>query len=243
MAERLLEPLLEARGVDVAYGPATAVRGLTLQVGEGEIVALLGANGAGKTSTLRGLSGVVRPRAGRVTFAGRRMEGASPARMVKAGLAHVPEGRRVFPGLSVDDNLDLGAWHVPASAAREARDLVFELFPRLAERRGQLGGSLSGGEQQMLAIGRALMSRPRLLMIDELSLGLAPVLVDELMERLPNLRDAGLSLLLVEQFVHRALELADRVYVLRKGEIAYEGTAAEASASVVGAAYLTEVLG
>jgi branched-chain amino acid transport system ATP-binding protein len=237
------EPLLEARGVDVAYGPATAVRGVTLQVGEGEIVALLGANGAGKTSTLRGLSGVVRPRAGRVTFAGRRMEGASPARMVKAGLAHVPEGRRVFPGLSVDDNLDLGAWHVPATSAREARDLVFALFPRLAERRGQLGGSLSGGEQQMLAIGRALMSRPRLLMIDELSLGLAPVLVDELMERLPGLRDAGLSLLLVEQFVHRALELADRVYVLRKGEIAYEGPAAEASASVVGAAYLTEVLG
>ena len=239
----MAEPLLEARGVDVAYGPAIAVRGLTLHVGEGEIVALLGANGAGKTSTLRGLSGVVRPAAGRITFAGRRMEGASPARMVKAGLAHVPEGRRIFPELSVDDNLDLGAWHVAGPDALPARDLVFELFPRLAQRRTQRGGSLSGGEQQMLAIGRALMSRPRLLMIDELSLGLAPVLVDELMERLPHLRDAGLTLLLVEQFVHRALALADRVYVLRKGQIAYEGPAAEASATAVGAAYLTEVLG
>ena len=235
--------LLDAHGLDVAYGPATAVRGVSLHVDEGEIVALLGANGAGKTSTLRGLSGVVRPRRGRVTFAGRRMEGASPARMVKAGLAHVPEGRRVFPGLSVTDNLELGGWHLPGAAdLRAQRDLVFELFPRLDERRRQLAGSLSGGEQQMLAIGRALMSRPRLLMIDELSLGLAPVLVDELMERLPQLRDQGLSLLLVEQFVHRALALADRVYVLKKGQIAYSGATDEVSSSVVGAAYLTEVL-
>ncbi|HYH51486.1 MAG TPA: ABC transporter ATP-binding protein [Acidimicrobiia bacterium] len=239
MAERLLD----VHGLDVAYGPATAVRTATLHVDEGEIVALLGANGAGKTSTLRGISGVVRPARGRVSFAGRRMEGASPARIVKAGLAHVPEGRRVFPGLTVDDNLELGGWHVIGTAATAAqRDLVFGVFPRLAERRSQLAGSLSGGEQQMLAIGRALMSRPRLLMIDELSLGLAPVLVDELMERLPELRDRGLSLLLVEQFVHRALELADRVYVLQKGQIAYSGRASEVSASVVGAAYLTEVL-
>jgi branched-chain amino acid transport system ATP-binding protein len=237
------ERLLDAHGLDVAYGPATAVRGLSLHVDEGEIVALLGANGAGKTSTLRGLSGVVRPRRGRVTFAGRRMEGASPARMVKAGLAHVPEGRRVFPGLSVEDNLELGGWHLPgATDLRTQRDLVFELFPRLDERRRQLAGSLSGGEQQMLAIGRALMSRPRLLMIDELSLGLAPVLVDELMERLPQLRDRGLSLLLVEQFVDRALALADRVYVLKKGQIAYSGATDEVSSSAVGAAYLTEVL-
>jgi branched-chain amino acid transport system ATP-binding protein len=239
MAERLLE----VHGLDVAYGPATAVRGVTLHVDEGEIVALLGANGAGKTSTLRGISGVVRPARGRVRFAGRRMEGTSPARIVTAGLAHVPEGRRVFPGLTVDDNLELGGWHVPGAGAIAAqRELVFDVFPRLAERRTQLAGSLSGGEQQMLAIGRALMSRPRLLMIDELSLGLAPVLVDELMERLPELRDRGLSLLLVEQFVHRALELADRVYVLKKGQVAYTGQATEVSASVVGAAYLTEVL-
>jgi len=239
----MTERLLDVRGLDVAYGHATAVRGVTLHVDDGEIVALLGANGAGKTSTLRGLSGVVRPRSGRIMMAGQRMEGASPGRMVKAGLAHVPEGRRVFPALSVDGNLELGGWHVGRSGlVAEQRDLVYGMFPRLQQRRSQLAGSLSGGEQQMLAIGRALMSRPRLLMIDELSLGLAPVLIDELMERLPELRDRGMSLLLVEQFVHRALGLADRFYVLKKGQVVYEGAAGEVSSSAVSAAYLTEVL-
>jgi branched-chain amino acid transport system ATP-binding protein len=227
--------------MDVAYGAVVAVRNLSLDVGEGEVVALLGANGAGKTSTLRGISGLVRPRAGRIRFAGRRAAGASPSQMVRLGMAHVPEGRRVFPGLSVDDNLLAGGWGISRNRADFARqrDQVFDLFPRLGERSGQLAGSLSGGEQQMLAIGRALMSRPRLLLIDELSLGLAPLVVDGLIERLIALNREGLTLVLIEQFVHRALELADRVYVLTKGRLAFSGTPEEAtSARAVESAYL-----
>jgi branched-chain amino acid transport system ATP-binding protein len=234
-------PLLSVTGLEVAYGPLPAVRGLNLEVGEGEIVALLGANGSGKTSTLRGITGLVRPRSGRITLAGRRIEGLPPERTVALGLAHVPEGRRPFPGLSVGDNLMLGAWRVTGRGTQEAqRQLVFDLFPRLAERQGQLAGSLSGGEQQMLAIGRALMSRPRLLLIDELSLGLAPVVVDELLARLVELNRSGLSLVLIEQFVHRAMAVADRVYVLAKGRLQFSGTAEEAArANVLESAYLS----
>jgi branched-chain amino acid transport system ATP-binding protein len=233
---------LSVRGLELAYGQVVAVRGVSLEVQEGEIVALLGANGAGKTSTLRGVTGLVRPRSGTVTFAGHRIDTAGPTRAVELGMAHVPEGRRVFPGLSVADNLMLGGW-----AARRRRDsnngdasaLVFDLFPRLAERRSQLAGSLSGGEQQMLAIGRALMSRPTLLLIDELSLGLAPLVIDELFDRLVALNREGLSVVLIEQFVHRALAVADRVYVLTKGRLAFEGTAAEAARSdAIESAYL-----
>jgi branched-chain amino acid transport system ATP-binding protein len=238
------ERLLSVRGLDVAYGPVPAVRGLSFHVDDGEIVALLGANGAGKTSTLRGVTGLIRPAAGRVTFLGERLEQASPSRAVALGLAHVPEGRRVFPGLSVADNLMLGGWR----AARERRrfsarvDLVTGLFPRLAERWIQPAGSLSGGEQQMLAIGRALMSEPRLLMIDELSLGLAPVLVDDLLARLVELNREGLSLVLIEQFVDRAMAVADRVYLLSKGRLGFTGTPAEAArARVVESTYLAEV--
>ena len=221
--------LLSVRGLEVAYGPIVAVRGLSMQVGEGEIVALLGPNGAGKTSVLRGVTGLVKPRAGRVRFAGRRVD--SPARTVAQGMAHVPEGRRVFPDLTVEENLMLGAWSVSgsASALRERQGPVLDLFPRLGERRHQKAGLLSGGEQQMLAIGRALMSHPRLLLIDELSLGLAPLVVDELLERLVKLNRDGLSLVLIEQFVHRALEVADRVYVLSKGSLAFEGTPDDAT--------------
>jgi branched-chain amino acid transport system ATP-binding protein len=229
--------LLDVRHLEVAYGPATAVRNVKLAVAEGEIVALLGANGAGKTTTLRGISGLVRPRAGQVRFAGRRIDGRSTAEIVRAGLAHVPEGRRLTPGLTVLDNLLLGAWgRKPAQL-----DRVFEYFPRLAERRTQLAGSLSGGEQQMAAIGRALMSDPRLLMIDELSLGLSPVAVDELLARLVQLNREGLSILLIEQFVHRALAVADRVAVLVKGRVVFDGTAEEARRTrAVESAYLLE---
>ncbi|MFN2539393.1 MAG: ABC transporter ATP-binding protein [Mycobacteriales bacterium] len=225
------DPLLEVRGLEVAYGHVTAVRGVTLHVDRGEIVSLLGANGAGKTSTLRALSQVVRPRSGRVRFAGERLA-SSPNKAVAQGLAVVPEGRRVFPVLSVADNLQLGGWVRRRSPVRsEYEALVYDTFPRLAERRNQAAGSMSGGEQQMLAIGRALMSGPTLLAIDELSLGLAPLFVDELLERLLELNRQGVSLLLVEQFVHRALAVSNRVYVLSRGRIAYQGTAEEASRS------------
>jgi branched-chain amino acid transport system ATP-binding protein len=220
------KPLLAARSVDVAYGSVLAVRSLSLQVAKGEIVALLGPNGAGKTSTLRGLTGLVRPRSGTVSVNGVRIDGHGAAGAVKAGLAHVPEGRRVFPEMTVLDNLRLGAWtdRRKAKVVDQRVRTAFELFPRLGERRGQAAGSMSGGEQQMLAIARALMSDPQLLLIDELSLGLSPLVVDEILARLVELNKAGLSILLIEQFVHRALDVADRVYVLKKGRVAYSGT-------------------
>ncbi|MBV9663357.1 MAG: ABC transporter ATP-binding protein [Actinobacteria bacterium] len=222
-------PLLDVRGLTVNYGPITAVRNVSLHVGEGEIVALLGPNGAGKTSVLRGVTALVRPAAGRVRMAGGRVD--DPSKAVALGIAHVPEGRRVFPGLSVRDNLLVGGWAVSSRQARlrEREALVLDLFPRLAERHEQRAGQLSGGEQQMLAIGRALMSEPRLLLIDELSLGLAPMVVDTLVERLVELNRTGVSLLLIEQFVHRALGIADRVYMLSKGRVAFEGTPADAA--------------
>ena len=220
-------PLLSVRGIDVAYGAIVAVRNLSLHVDPGEIVALLGPNGAGKTSTLRGVTGLVRPSAGRVHIDGHRVDGSGPARSVALGVTHVPEGRRVFPSLTVEDNLRMGGWHSDRCSERQA--YVFELFPRLAARRSQQAGLLSGGEQQMLAIGRALMSEPRLLLIDELSLGLAPLVIDELIEHLLTLNREGLSVLLIEQFVHRALEIADRVYVLRKGRAVFDGPPAEAA--------------
>jgi len=222
--------LLEVHGIDVAYGQVNAVRHASLYVDRGEIVALLGANGAGKSSMLRAVTGLVRPRAGRITFDGRRIDGSSTTAIVAAGLAHVPEGRRVFPGLSVADNLALGAWQNKATTA-ERYDVVYDLFPRLAERREQLAGSLSGGEQQMLAIGRALMVDPVLLAIDELSLGLAPIVVDQLLDGLVRLNQDGMSIVLVEQFVHRALGVADRAYAMAKGTIVFSGTAAEARES------------
>jgi branched-chain amino acid transport system ATP-binding protein len=221
--------LLSARGLSVSYGPISAVRGVSLKVGDGEIVALLGPNGAGKTSLLRGVTALVRPSAGRVRMAGHRVD--DPGRAVALGIAHVPEGRRVFPGLTVRDNLLLGGWEVSGhrSRLRGREDQIFEMFPRLGERRQQLAGQLSGGEQQMLAIGRALMSEPRLLLIDELSLGLAPRVVDALIERLVELNKSGMSLLLIEQFVHRALGIADRVYMMSKGRVVFEGTPADAT--------------
>jgi branched-chain amino acid transport system ATP-binding protein len=222
--------LLAARNLTVAYGSVVAVRALSLQIAKGEIVALLGPNGAGKTSTLRGLTGVLRPLGGTVSVSGRRIDGRGPGAAVRAGLAHVPEGRRVFPEMSVRENLRLGAWNVRRQnrLVDQRLEQAYALFPRLSERQRQAAGSLSGGEQQMLAISRALMSDPQLLLIDELSLGLSPLVVDEIIAGLVELNRAGLSILLIEQFVHRALEIADRIYVLKKGHVAFSGTPAAA---------------
>jgi branched-chain amino acid transport system ATP-binding protein len=228
----LRDELLAVEDLVVRYGPIVAVREVSLRVEQGEIVALLGANGAGKSSFLNAIAGLVPAASGRIRFRGEDVLRLPPERIVHRGLALTPEGRRVFPRLSVADNLRLGA--VPQrspAAADAARQRVFELFPVLHERMGQVAGTLSGGEQQMLAIGRSLMAGPDLLLLDEPSLGLAPILVDQIFELLGRLRDQGTTILLVEQNVHRALELADRAYVLVNGRIEREGPAAELRAS------------
>ena len=228
----MADDLLAVEGLLVRYGPIVAVREVSLRVGQGEIVALLGANGAGKSSFLNAVAGLVPSAGGRVRFRGEEIQRLAPERIVKRGLSLTPEGRRVFPRLTVADNLRLGA--VPQSdraSVTAARERVFELFPILSERSGQVAGTLSGGQQQMLAIGRSLMAGPELLLLDEPSLGLAPILVDQIFELLARLREQGTTILLVEQNVHRALELADRAYVLAGGEIEREGPAAELRAS------------
>jgi len=234
----LADDLLAVERLLVRYGPIVAVREVSLRVEQGEIVALLGANGAGKSSFLNAVAGLVPVASGRVRFRGEEIQQLAPERIVKRGLSLTPEGRRVFPRLSVADNLRLGA--VPQAdraAAKAAHERVLELFPILRERADQVAGTLSGGQQQMLAIGRSLMANPRLLLLDEPSLGLAPILVDQIFELLARLREQGTTILLVEQNVHRALELADRAYVLAGGAIEREGPAAEirASAEIEGA--------
>jgi branched-chain amino acid transport system ATP-binding protein len=221
-------PLLAVEGLRVSYGPVAAVRGVSLAVRAGEVVALLGANGAGKSTLLRTISGLIRPRAGRVHLAGRAIDRLDPTRIVRLGIAHAPEGRRVFGSLSVADNLRLGAAarRERASLAEE-RERLLDLFPILRERLHQAAGTLSGGEQQMLALARALMAKPRLLLLDEPSLGLAPLMVRAIFGTLAGLKRDGVTMLLVEQNVAAALELADRAYVLRTGEIRLEGAAAE----------------
>lgn len=218
---------LEVQGLEVAYGAVRALKGVSLSVGQGEAIALLGANGAGKSTTLRAISGLVRPRAGSISYRGEALTRLSPAQIVRRGIAHCPEGRRVFAGLSVHDNLLLGA-----SGRRDPEigldiQRMFTLFPILAERRNQAAGTLSGGEQQMLALARALMSRPTLLLLDEPSLGLAPLVVRSIFATLKALKTAGITILLVEQNVKLALELADRAYVLRTGQVVLEGKAEE----------------
>jgi branched-chain amino acid transport system ATP-binding protein len=218
--------LLQVSGLQVAYGDVQALWGVDFEVPAGRIVALLGANGAGKTTTLRTVSGLVRPRAGRIRFEGRDLDALSPPAIVALGVGHIPEGRRLWPGMTVAENLELGAY--PARARprrRESLDWVLELFPRLAERLRQRAGTLSGGEQQMLAIGRALMARPRLLMLDEPSLGLAPLVVAELFRTIRAVNADGLTVLLVEQNVHQALQIADHGYVLETGRIVTAGSA------------------
>src|SRR5262249_4758412 len=219
-----MSALLRVDGIEVAYGDLTAVRGATLEIQPGEIVALIGSNGAGKTTTLRAISGLLPLRGGTIDFEGERITGLTPARVVARGIAHVPEGRQLFPTMSVQENLELGA-RTPESRPRRAETLaqVFALFPRLAERRLQLAGTLSGGEQQMTAIGRALMARPRLLMLDEPSLGLAPIVVTTIFDNLARINAQRTTILLVEQNVLRALRLCHRGYVMENGRITLEG--------------------
>jgi branched-chain amino acid transport system ATP-binding protein len=219
--------LLAVRGLRAGYGPVEILRGIDLDVGMGEIVALLGSNGAGKSTLNNNLSGIFRPIAGSVRFLGAEIAGAAATRIVAAGLVQVPEGRRVFPDLTVRENLELGSYR--RGRANRARNLerVVGIFPRLAERAGQAAGTLSGGEQQMLAIGRGLMSEPRLLILDEPSLGLSPLLVEEMFALIGRLNAEGLSILLVEQNVVQSLAIAHRAYVLEHGRIALSGPAAE----------------
>jgi branched-chain amino acid transport system ATP-binding protein len=220
--------LLELAEIEVRYGAIRALQGVSLGVAEGELVALIGSNGAGKSTTLRTISGLLRPSHGTITFDGAGITDAPSERIVARGISHCPEGRRIFGGLTVAENLRLGAVSRPRSAGvAVAEDLamVLELFPLLKERLGQAGGTLSGGEQQMLAIGRALMSRPRLLLLDEPSLGLAPIMVERIFATIAELKRQGRTILLVEQNVHQALEVADRAYVLETGRVTLEGAA------------------
>jgi branched-chain amino acid transport system ATP-binding protein len=217
------------------YGDLLTIRAVSLEVREGECVALIGGNGAGKTTTLRAIAGLLPARTGRIVFRGHPLAGLSPRQVVELGLAHVPEGRQVFPSLSVRENLDLGARTAAARASRRASlDTVFALFPRLRERERQLAGTLSGGEQQMLAIGRGLMACPRLLLLDEPSLGLAPIMVRNIFEIVETINGQGTTILLVEQNVHRVLQICHRGYVLENGEVTLAGSREE----LLGSAYV-----
>jgi branched-chain amino acid transport system ATP-binding protein len=236
--------LLELEDVHVHYGKIEALKGISFTVDEGEVVTLIGSNGAGKSTTLRTISGVRPVSAGSIRFGGRDIAGVAAHRRVEMGICQAPEGRGIFPGMTVIENLDMGAYTRPRSQrANVEADLkrVLELFPRLAERRNQMGGTLSGGEQQMLAIGRALMSHPRLLLLDEPSMGLAPVLVEQIFDTIGAVNRQGTTILLVEQNAAMALSIAHRGYVLETGSVVLSGTAAELSENAeVRRAYLGE---
>jgi branched-chain amino acid transport system ATP-binding protein len=220
--------VLKLDGVIAAYDDLTCLHCVSLEVRRGEIVTLIGANGAGKSTTLKTVSGLLTPRAGTIEFDGRPITGRSPDAIVALGLVQVPEGRRVFPDLSVEENLRVGAYLVDKRGrVREMLAEVYRRFPRLAERRRQLAGTLSGGEQQMLAFGRAMMAQPKLLMLDEPSLGLAPLMVDEVMRSIRVFRDSGVTVFLVEQNANLALRLADRAYVMETGKITMTGSGAQ----------------
>ena len=232
--------MIKLAGVSAAYRSVPAIRGIDIEVGEGEAVGLLGANGAGKSTTLRAISGLVKLTGGSITFEGRDLTALAPHRIAELGIAHVPEGRQVFPEMTVHENLEMGSY-TPRAKAERARslELVYAIFPRLAERRTQLAGTMSGGEQQMLAVGRGLMLRPRLLMLDEPSLGLAPVMCDVTFEKIADIHRMGTAILLVEQNVSRALGLVQRAYVLESGTVVLHGASADlARNSQVQAAYL-----
>jgi branched-chain amino acid transport system ATP-binding protein len=229
--------LLAIRDLWVSYGPVAAIRGISLVVAPGEVVALLGANGAGKSTMLRTISGLIRPRAGEIHFAGQRIDRLSPPRIVRLGVAHSPEGRRLFGMLTVAENLKLGAAaRKDGAGVAEDRERLLDLFPILRERIGQQAGTLSGGEQQMLALARAMMARPKLLMLDEPSLGIAPIVVQSIFSTLADLKRLGTTMLLVEQNMSLALDLADRAYVLRTGEVSLSGEARALKADVEGVA-------
>ncbi len=232
--------MLTLSGVSASYGSVKAVIDVSIVVGEGEAVGLVGANGAGKSTTLRAISGLMRLTSGTITFGGANISSLPPYKVTELGIAHVPEGRQVFPEMSVRENLEMGAY-IPSAKAQRNRtlDLVFSIFPVLAERRRQLAGTLSGGEQQMLAIGRGLMLQPRLLMLDEPSLGLAPVVTDATFDKIQEIHAMGMAILLVEQNVSRALTLVQRAYVLESGKVVMQGASAElANNKQVQAAYL-----
>ena len=219
--------LLTVNGLHAGYGATEILRGIDLAVGENEIVAVLGSNGAGKSTLNRAISGVLRPWRGAIRFEGAAIDRARPSAIVSHGLIHVPEGRRIFPNMSVAENLDLGCYRRARKRRAENRERVFGIFPRLAERQTQSAGTLSGGEQQMLAIGRGLMAEPKLLILDEPSLGLSPLLVEELFALIKSIHARGIALLLVEQNVVQSLEVASRAYLLDNGAIVLQGSAAQ----------------
>jgi branched-chain amino acid transport system ATP-binding protein len=235
--------LLDVADLQVRYGAITAIKGISFSVREGEIVALLGANGAGKTTTQKTVSGMLRPAAGTITFDGQRIDGIPAHELINLGICHVPEGRRVFPRMTVAENLSMGAFRF-RSLDEDLLAHVLDLFPRMKERYTQQAGTLSGGEQQMLAIGRALMGKPRLLLLDEPSMGLAPLIVEQIFEIVRGINaDEGVSVLLVEQNARQALTLADRGYVLETGEVVLAGSGSDLLADDrIRAAYLGEEL-
>jgi branched-chain amino acid transport system ATP-binding protein len=222
------DPMLAVDEIAVYYGNIAAVKGLTLRVHPGEIVTLIGSNGAGKSTTLRTISGLLRPRSGSISFNGDKISGREGHEVVKAGICQSPEGRRIFPRMTVDENLDLGAFlRNDKAGIEEDRKRVLDLFPRLADRIHQKAGTMSGGEQQMLAVGRALLGNPKLLLLDEPSMGLAPVLVDVIFETIETIREQGVTVLLVEQNALAALHIADYAYVLESGRLTLQGPAAD----------------
>jgi branched-chain amino acid transport system ATP-binding protein len=223
----MAEPVLAITGLHAGYGATEILRGVDLAVGAGEIVAVLGSNGAGKSTLNRTISGVLRPWRGSVRFADAAIEREKPAAIVARGLIHVPEGRRIFPNMTVRENLDLGAYRRARERREHNRSRVFAIFPRLAERQSQRAGTLSGGEQQMLAIGRGLMAEPKLLILDEPSLGLSPLLVEELFLLIKRINTEGIALLLVEQNVVQSLDVAQRAYILENGAFVLQGSAAD----------------
>lgn len=231
--------ILKVDNINVYYGAIHAIKGISFHVDEGEIVTLIGANGAGKSTTLQTISGLLRSKTGSIEFCGENISRLPPHKIVERGLAQVPEGRRIFLQMTVQENLDMGAYTQSGSTADAEMEKVFAQFPRLAERRKQIAGTLSGGEQQMLAMGRALMSKPKLLMLDEPSMGLAPILVEQIFEIIQKLHALGTTILLVEQNAQMALSVADRAYVLETGTISLSGTGKElAESDQVRKAYL-----
>ena len=231
--------MLKAEDLNVYYGPIHAVKGVSFEVREGEIVTLIGANGAGKSTTLKTISGLMRSRGGVIEFMDKSIAATPAHKIVELGLAHVPEGRRIFTSMTVEENLDMGAFIKKNANVEQDKERVFEQFPRLKERRKQIAGTLSGGEQQMLAMGRALMSDPKLLMLDEPSMGLAPILVEQVFDIITELHKAGTTILLVEQNAEMALSIADRAYVMETGRITLSGTGKElAESEEVQKAYL-----
>ena len=219
--------ILDVRDINVFYGAIHAIKDISFYVDEGEIVTLIGANGAGKSTTLNTISGLLRSKTGDIEFLGSSIAKTAPNKIVSQGLVMVPEGRRIFLGLTVEENLEMGAYTRPKAEIKESLEKVYELFPRLKERRAQIGGTLSGGEQQMLAMGRSLMAKPKLIMLDEPSMGLAPLLVDLIFEIIADLHKGGATILLVEQNAQAALSIADRAYVLETGNIVKTGKGSE----------------